>query len=126
MIRLLLGLAVVAPPLHFDHLPLGSVARVLSAKYQVSITILANATAPVTGDFSQLSISQALTLAAAQAGLVVRPEGTGWMIGPKLPDGAEKPARPEVALHPGAAERRAALLRQRAELLQQAAKLTAP
>ena len=124
MIRLFLGLAVVAPPLHFDHLPLGSVARVLSARYQISITILSNATAPVTGDFSQLPIRQALTLAAAQAGLVVRPEGGGWTIGPKLPVTTEKPARPEVALHP--AEQRAALLRRRTELLQQAAKLTAP
>jgi hypothetical protein len=135
MIRLLLALAAVAPPLHFDHLPLGSVARVLSARYQTSITILANATAPVTGDFSQLTIIQALTRAAAQAGMEVRPDGTGFIIGPKLPKAA--PPTPDgwsatsgragsnaPAISP--AEQRAALLRRRTELLEQAAKLTAP
>lgn len=138
MIRLFLGLAAVASPLHFDHLPLGSAARVLSARYHAPITILAKATTPVSGDFSQLTVHQALALIASQAGLVVRSEGTGFVIGPKLPEGPPAAAggsatslSPEALAKGGGpsgtpAEQRASLLRRRAELLQQAAKLTAP
>jgi hypothetical protein len=137
MIRLLLALAAVTPPMRFDHLPLGSAARVLSARYHTSITILANATVPVTEDFSQLTVLQALTLIAKQAGLVVRPDGTGFVIGPKLAEvapglGASSGRtgsgdRSVTAGQPvSPADQRAALLHRRAELLEQAAKLTAP
>jgi len=138
MIRLFLGLAAVAAPLHFDHLPLGSAARVLSARYHAQITILAKATTLVSGEFSQLTISQALALIASQAGLVVRSDETGFVIGPKLPESPPSAAgRSATALPPEAlakaggpsvssAAQRAILLRRRAELLQQAAKLTAP
>jgi hypothetical protein len=121
MILFFLGLAAAAAPLHFDHLPLGSVARVLSARFQTPITILAQAASPVTGDFSQLTLNQSLTLAADQVGLVVRAEGAGFIIGPKLPD---PPVKTDPVVSP--AERRAALLRRRTELLEQAAKLRAP
>jgi hypothetical protein len=121
MIAFFLGVAAVSLPLRFQQLPLGSVARVLSAQYHIEITILAEAAAPVSGDFSQLTLAQSLAESARQAGLVVRIRETGYELGlppPPVPPPADSKARPPAT--------RAELLRRRAELLQQAAKLTAP
>jgi len=127
MISGLLFLALLAPaappPLHFEHLPLGSVARVLSARFHVPITLLAKATSPVSGDFSGMDLRQALDAAARQTGLEARPEGAGFVLGPKLQTAPATVALPPPPSAPppalSAAQRREALLRQRAALLDQ-------
>jgi hypothetical protein len=126
------------PPLRFEKMPLGNVVRVLSARFHAPVTVAAQATVPITGDFSALDFPRALTEAARQAGLVVVPAGPDAAAGYVL----EPPAKPDpsVALGPkpdagaggltlveikagleAAAGRRAELLRQRAALVRQAA-----
>jgi len=123
MISVLLCWALLAPPapppLHFDHLPLGSVARVLSARFHAPITILAKATMPVSGDFSGMDLRQAIEAAARQTGLEARPEGAGFVLGPKLPIPAATILPPPPPAASSASQRREELLRQRAALLDQ-------
>jgi hypothetical protein len=103
--------------LQFDHTPLGNAARVLSARFHVPVTILARAAAPISGDFSRLQLSEAMAQAAAQAGLEARREGPGFILAP--PGIAPKAPEAESAQKPlSGAERRKALLRERAALLQ--------
>jgi len=132
------ALASPAPkPLRFDRVPLGNVARVLSARFHAPVTIEANATAPITGDFSGLNLRQALAAAAAQSGLEVvslgKDDRAGYLL--KNPPPIQVGPGPEVGGHlipcdtgatpATAAERRAALLRRRADLLKAAADLPA-
>jgi hypothetical protein len=130
---------VAAPPataLRFSAMPLGNVARVLSARYCAPVTITAHATAPVTGDFSGLSLRQALTAAARQAGLMLVPMGAtdsaGFSL--SLPSDAAPSAPAPAAASPKssseaqgdlaqAQRRREQLFRQRAALLDAAAQL---
>ncbi len=124
------GLAVTAPAampaaaLRFNRMLLGNVARVLSARFRTMVTITAHADAPITGDFSSLDLPQALQEAAAQAGLVVLPAGSdrtsGYTLGLPLPPVAADVSRAALA---AAQERREQLLKQRAVLLDQAARL---
>jgi hypothetical protein len=108
------------PALRFARVPLGNVALVLSARFQVPVTITTNARAPITGDFSGLDLAAALAAAAAQAGLIARrlaPDAGGGYILEPPPSG--EPTAQEVAQGlQAAARRRAELLRQRAALLQ--------
>jgi len=128
--------AAPAAALHFNAMPLGNVARVLSARYSAPVTIAAHATAPVTGDFSGLSLRQALTAAARQAGLVLVPLGAtdsaGFSL--SLPADAAVNASAAAAAAPRtnsdtqgdlakAERRREQLFRQRAALLDAAAQL---
>jgi hypothetical protein len=92
-----------------------------------SITITANATAPVTGDFSKLEPAAALAEAARQAGLVVvalgkSPQDGFSLTKPQAPSEARKPENRDDAAAAQAAlaeaeRRREALLRRKAELL---------
>jgi hypothetical protein len=114
--------AMPAKALRFDRMLLGNVARVLSARFRTMVTITAHADAPITGDFSSLDLPQALREAAAQAGLVVLPAGsgaaTGYTLG--LPPAMADEAPAALA---AAQQRREQLLKQRAVLLDQAARL---
>jgi hypothetical protein len=128
--------------LRFKKMPLGNVARVLSAQFNAPVTIVANAQAPITGDFSNLSLKEALTAAGSQTGLVVVPLGldasAGFVLCPSVAVAAGAiPTAAGVADSPPnfdshtmakikaelktAARRRAELLRQRADLLEQSA-----
>jgi hypothetical protein len=113
--------AMPAAALRFNRMPLGNAARVLSARFRTMVTITAHADAPITGDFSSLDLPQALREAAAQAGLVVLPPGSarpaGYTLG--LPPAADEPRAALAA----AQERREQLLKKRAVLLDQAARL---
>jgi hypothetical protein len=131
--------------LQFERVPLGNVVRILSARFRAQVTIAAQSAAPITGDFSGLTLRQALAAAAAQAGLEVVPLGTGDASGyllqkgpglrqadaksaaPKMPStGPEQagPAEARIALAI-AAGRRAALLKQRTQLQQSASRMQA-
>ena len=124
--------------LRFERVALGNVVRVISAKFNVPITIAANATVPVTGDFSNLTLDKVLEQAASQAGLVSVALGKSAKDGFSLEIPANKAQGDEATpISPGekaalaaAAERRAELLRKRKALLDQEAprdvKPTAP
>jgi hypothetical protein len=85
--------AVRALPMQFDKVPLGNVARLLSARFSVTVSIAANAKAPVTGNFSSLDLKAALAECARQAGLTVVPLGTAASDGFSLePPKAQPPA----------------------------------
>ncbi len=116
--------AMPAAALRFDRMQLGNVARVLSARFRTAVTITANASAPISGDFSSLDLAQALREAARQAGLEVLPAGPGGRAGYRLalPLAAPEPSPAQPALD-AAQRRREELLRQRAVLLDQAARL---
>ena len=121
--------------LKFSNLPLGNVMRILSAQYGVTFTIEANAKLPISGDFRALSLSAAVTEAARQAKLFAIPLGETPAAGFRLsllPPPVKRPAdRMETAAAPGrpvsvpdASDRvRAQLLRARARLLADAARL---
>jgi hypothetical protein len=128
----------ISPPLRFEKMPLGNVVRVLSARFNAPVTVVAHASAPVTGDFSALDFRHALTEAARQAGLVVVPVGSdaaaGFILEPPGDPGSPVQIGPKPVLAAGgltpveivtglqaAADRRAELLRQRAALVGQAA-----
>jgi len=128
------GRANPAPlPMKFVKVPLGNVTRILSAKFNVQISIVANARAPITGDFSSLELRAALAEAARQAGLVVTALGpdssAGFSLAPpetKAADAgaassvaAATPSDPNKAELEAAARQRAELLRQRETLLEQ-------
>ena len=57
--------------LKFDRMKLGNVARILSARMNVPVTIEAKADAEITGDYGHMDLRRALSDAAGQAGLVV-------------------------------------------------------
>jgi hypothetical protein len=116
--------AMPAAALHFDRMQLGNVARVLSARFRTPVTITANASAPISGDFSSLDLAQALREAARQAGLVVLPAAPGGQAGFTLgvAPAAAGPSPSQPALD-AAQRRREELLKQRAVLLDQAAHL---
>lgn len=105
--------APIPPPLQFDHVALGNVSRVISARFHAPVTLFAGAKVPITGDFSKLDLDGCLAEAAKQAGLVVKPLG-------KLPkDGyalQEPPKVDPTAVLADAAKRRDALLKERALL----------
>lgn len=82
-------------PLRFDKVPLGNVARILSAQFQVTVAIAANARAPITGDFSGMDLQKALAAAGSQCGLVVVPLGSGPSGGYSLC--LPKPDAPELS-----------------------------
>jgi hypothetical protein len=121
---------VHALPMRFDKLPLGNVARLLSARFSVTVSIAAKAKAPITGDFSTLDLKASLAECARQAGLTVVPLGTapsdGYLLGPppandterNHANAPEKRTDDQAALA-AAAARRAGLLRQRQALLAQ-------
>jgi len=122
-----------ALPMRFNKVPLGNVARLLSARFSVTVSIAANAKAPVTGDFSSLNLKAALAECAKQAGLTVVPLGAAASDGfslepPKAPPPAvlsngndtnpsDKRTEDRAAL--AAAARRAELLRLRKALVAQ-------
>jgi len=132
-------------PLRFERVPLGNVVRILSARFRAQVTIAAQSAAPITGDFSDLTLPQALAAAAAQAGLEVVPLGAGDASGYLLKKGSDlcpaeaKSAGPKVlSADPAqagpadakialviAAGRRAALLKQRTQLQQNASRMQA-
>jgi hypothetical protein len=147
LLAIFLAAATPAPaeaiPLRFEHVPLGNVVRIISARFRFQVTVTAQSTAPITGDFSGLTPRQALAAAAAQAGLEVvalgADDASGFLLkkGPGLhPPGAKSgdtkinstdpdpvgPADAKIALAIAAA-RRAALLKQRAQLQQNAVRL---
>ena len=127
-------------PLKFEKMKLGNVARVLSARLNVPVTIEAKADALVTGDYSHMDLRRSLSDAAAQAGLVVVALGRDGLDGYTLmtpsaiskrdrnPRGAVDAvmlvARPAAdpedirAFLLDAAKRRAFLLKQRQTLLE--------
>ena len=118
------GLAApIKNPMRFDHLPLGNVVRIISARYRVPVTITAHATSPITGDFSGLSLHDGLDEVAAQAGLEVvalgKTDAAGFLL--RLPKVVPPPPGPVES----AAARRAALLKQRADLQRSEADLKA-
>jgi len=43
-------------PMRFDHVLLGNVARILSARYGITVSIVANSKAPSTGYFSSYDL----------------------------------------------------------------------
>ena len=119
--------ALAAPakkPLVFDHLALGNVVRILSARSSAPVTITAHATSPITGDFSHFSLREGLDEAAAQAGLEVvalgKTNAAGFLL--RVPKAV---AAPKVAVLPPAVDRRAELLKQREALRQSEAALAA-
>src|ERR1700689_1975002 len=62
--------------LKFSKAPLGNVMRVFSARFGgMPLTIEANATAPISGDFSSDDVKTAVGEAARQAGLFAIPLG---------------------------------------------------
>jgi hypothetical protein len=120
----------------FSKVALGNVVRVFSARYGAPFTIEAKAKAPITGDYTNVALPDAVTDVARQAGLYAIP------MGPKPSDGYRLAVHPAPAPAPAttapaatvagkpaggpadpAEEARAALLRERARLLEQAAKL---
>jgi hypothetical protein len=117
------GAAPAKNPLRFEHLPLGNVVRIIAARSGVPVTITAQATSPITGDFSGLSLHDGLEEVAAQAGLEVvalgKTDAAGFLL--RLPKGV--PASPAPV--DSAAQRRAALLKQRAALQRSEADLKA-
>ncbi len=108
--------APVRNPLVFDHLALGNVVRIISARYGAPVTISAHAASPVTGDFSHLGLREGLNEAAAQAGLEVvalgKTDAAGYLL--RLP----KAVAPPKLDAPSAADRRAQLIKQREALRQ--------
>jgi hypothetical protein len=102
VLALFLGVtAMAAParkPLQFEHLPLGNVVRIISARYQIPVTIKANAKAPISGDFSRLDLRQGLGEAAAQAGLELvalgKTDKDGFLL--RLPKVPTPPAPPSA------------------------------
>jgi hypothetical protein len=130
----------VAPPrptlgLKFNKVPLGNVMRVFSARFGgVPLTVEARATAPISGDFSGDDVQTAVSAAARQAGLFTVPLGATPAAGfrltlhppPPAPVASTVKSAPIGGPAPGPSEaerRRTELLRQRAQLLQAAAKL---
>jgi hypothetical protein len=124
--------ALPALALHFEKVALGNVLRVISAKFNVPITITSNATTGVSGDFANLTLEQALDQAARQAGLVVvalgKTQKEGFSLdlptpGKEIDAGARsQPGLPEEkAALAAAAERRAELLKKRKALTDQQA-----
>jgi hypothetical protein len=125
----------LAAALHFDHMALGNVARLLSARFSTPVTLAAGAKAPISGDFSGFNVRQALDAAAQQAGLVVVPLGADDAAGFSLmfpPDAAKTAAAPDAVVKSGAEvrteleladRRRELLLRKRAALLEDAARI---
>jgi hypothetical protein len=107
--------------LKFVKVPLGNVTRVLSARFNVQVSISANARVPITGDFSRLDLRSALAEAARQAGLVVTALGADPAAGFSLAL-PEAKAPPAVAVDTTKAAFEAAA-RQREELLKQRASL---
>lgn len=100
-------------PLTFDHVALGNVSRVLSARYHAPLTLYAGAKAPISGDFSKLDLDATLAEVARQAGLVVKPLGKSPTDGYAL----QEPPKPDpAAILAAAAKRRDALLKERALL----------
>ena len=102
-----------AGTLRFEKMPLGNVVRILSARFSTPVTIAANARAPITGDFSAMDLPRALGAASRQAGLIVVPLGPVASAGFAL--------EPPPAVPTGGT--REALLKKRADLLEQAARL---
>lgn len=141
--------SALGPPLHFNRTALGNVVRLLSAKYRATVSVAANARAPVTGDFSALTLRAALAEAARQAGLTVVALGSrdsdGFRLQPGDPSGGvkvapspqvpaqedlarpaprrERRAEPASGLPTEADRRREALLRRRRALLEEAGRL---
>lgn len=115
------------PPLRFEKTPLGNAVRMISARLGATVSIAANATAPVSGDFSQLGPKAALTEIARQAGLVVIAGGTA--AAPEFSLVKPSAAASGIAHSPNDSETaRKALAeadRQRAELLRKRASLLA-
>ena len=115
--------APVKKPLVFDHLALGNVVRIISARSSAPVTITAHATSPITGDFSHFSLREGLDEAAAQAGLEVvalgKNNAAGFLL--RVP---KVVAVPKAAAAP-AVDRRAELLKQREALRQSEADLAA-
>jgi hypothetical protein len=135
--------------LKFSKAPLGNVMRVFSARFGgMPLTIEADATAPISGDFSSDDVKTAVGEAARQAGLFAIPLGpdpaSGFRLSRHAPptpppsaQDSQAPLRatesipapvpvflPTSALNSDGAERsRAELLRERAKLLEAAAKL---
>jgi len=101
---------IPAAALRFERIPLGNVVRVLSARFATPVTIVANARAPITGDFSAMDLRHALGAASEQAGLVVVPLGPGASGGFALQPPAPGGSREE-------------LLKKRAALIEQADRL---
>ena len=128
-------------PMRFDHVLLGNVARILSARYGVTVSIAANSKAPISGDFSSYDLKSSIAECARQAGLAVVPLGAKLSDGfslelPKQPaavkiaDGndvtsADQKAAVQAALAEAAA-RRAKLLLQRNALVEQESALQSP
>jgi hypothetical protein len=122
--------------------PLGNVARILSARFNVNVSIASNARAPITGDFSKMDLRQALEAAGRQSGLVVVPLGPGAAAGyalsppeaaPAEAQGGTKAAKPDnaeaariKAKLEDAALKRQELLRREAGLLEQSTASTEP
>jgi hypothetical protein len=128
------GMAAPAapPPLRFEKTPLGNAVRMIAPRLGAIVSIAANATAPVSGDFSKLDPKAALTEAARQAGLVVIPGGTKaapefFLVKPSATASVISPSPngPDAA-HKALAEadrQRAELLRKRASLLAEESQL---
>lgn len=114
-------------PLQFNHMPLGNVVRVISARFHTPVTILAGALVPVTGNFTGMDARQALEEAARQAGLTVVPLGAKASAGflleapPPSKPGPSAPATDSATV----ASLRAELLQRRAELAKEASRLNA-
>ena len=72
--------------------------RIISARYQIPVTIKANAKAPISGDFSRLDLRQGLGEAAAQAGLELvalgKTDKDGFLL--RLPKVPPPPAPPSA------------------------------
>ena len=109
-----------SPSLRFAGMPLGNVARVLSARFATTITVGANAKAPISGDFTRLGVRAALAEAARQAGLVVSPlgprEADGFLLAP--PRRAVAATAESSGINPTG--RRGALLEERRILIDEA------
>jgi hypothetical protein len=127
--------AVGQIPMRFNNVLLGNVARILSARFNVTVSIAANAKASITGDFSSLNLKAALAECARQAGLAVVPLGKspsdGFSLEPPTQAAPVKDPPSEIAIKPvekkadiraelaDAAARRAELLRERKALIEQ-------
>jgi hypothetical protein len=121
-------------PTKFSNVPLGNVMRVFSARYGVPFAIEANAKSPITGDFHALDLQAAVAEAARQAGLFAVPLGKGLSAGYRLTlhapaalpnppaSAATGPAKASPKVLSDAGQSRAALLQERARLLEAAAK----
>ena len=126
LVLFLAAAALAAPvkkPLVFDHLALGNVVRIISARYSAPVTIAAHASSPITGDFSHFGLREGLNEAAAQAGLEVvalgKNDAAGFLL--RVPKAVAAPPVAAVT----APDRRAELLKQRAALRQSEADLAA-